>query len=148
MEPGRQLGSGRREPLIPLLSSGSMGMGLIYEVSFTGENKFKEATHVVVLPFCVQTLDLRIKRVLVGDIQNTVAPFVSPHLFIVKLGVSILHCLKEPLLVDERENGDTLPSHFLAVHINFEILGIEIDDRRFFVRHERMEDLRNVNATM
>jgi hypothetical protein len=49
------------------------------------------------------------------------------------------HCIQKSLWVDEGQKGHALPCHALAVHVNLERCGVEIDDWRIFFRHERVE---------
>ena len=52
--------------------------------------------------------------------------------------------LLEPPLVYERQQGNTLPRELLAVQINLEILGVEINDGGFRVEHQLPPRLRDV----
>ncbi len=69
------------------------------------------------------------------------AEIVSALLDLRKKSVLGLHRREETCLFDERDLYHRFPVHLLPVHVQLEIARIEIDDGRFFLRHQWPVDL-------
>jgi hypothetical protein len=50
------------------------------------------------------------------------------------------HRIQKSLWVDEWQKSHALPCHSLAIHVNFELRRVKIDDRGIFCYHKRVED--------
>lgn len=75
------------------------------------------------------------------------APLVPSLLVLGEVLVSRAHGVQQTLLVNERQQRDTLPRHSLTVHIDLERLGVEVNDRGFLVSHQLVERLWDVYPT-
>jgi hypothetical protein len=48
---------------------------------------------------------------------------------------------QKPILLNERQQRNALPGHFLSVHIDIKVFRIEVNDRRVIICHQGMERL-------
>jgi hypothetical protein len=77
--------------------------------------------------------------------DGILAPIVAAYLVFGEFLVRSSHGFEKPVFVDEWQQGNTLPDHLLAVHVDLEGLRIEVDDGRVFVSHQMMEHIRDVH---
>ena len=85
-------------------------------------------THFLFLSLAEEVLKERIQRMLVGGEKYIVAPAITASLFVIQLLIGIRHSVEQTRLVDEGQERDTLPRHFLPIHIDLEGFGVKVDD--------------------
>jgi len=107
----------------------------------------REKTNLTRLLLRVKLAERIVQRVIIRDEENVVSPSIPPGIVLRELRVPRCHLLEESSRIDERKESDSLPLHFLSVHVDVEIGRVEVDDRRHLVRHEVVEDLGDVDLT-
>lgn len=154
MPPGVQTGSGRTVPAIPRERFVSISMGFHSGRKARSaserlvEPSRKAEAHLLDLPLGVQALQIIIERMILPDEQRIYSQLVPLHLKLAQLGILGAHGFEQSRGVDEREESDSLPDHLFTVHVDLELLRVEIDDGRVVLGHERLEGEGKVDSTV
>lgn len=83
-----------------------------------------------------------------GSHENKLRPSLIPvPFFLANQLIPRFNRLEQPLLVDKRQQRDTLPRILLAVQINLKLFRVEIDYFTLGVQHERVKRFGDVSAT-
>jgi hypothetical protein len=151
VEPGMNCGSAKTPPRMPRETLGSMGIGCkgseSVSTNITSYSRTRQ-THRLRLLLCIQFAETVVQFVAFSHQHNIVSPCIPPPFIDGQLRLFCRDSRQQSVLLDKRQQRNTLPCHLLAVHIDFKVGGIEIQNGRIFLRHKELIRLGKMFATM